>query len=356
MVKVLCIGDQHFTTTNVEQIDVFLIELQKYLEDHDVDIIVSMGDLLHMHERIHTLSLKKATDYLHLLSKYCPVYCIVGNHDYINGSQYLTDNHWLYGFKTLGVATKHKLTIVDKPILEKFGDIKLVFSPYTCDGKLVEALNTIPNWESCNAIFCHQTIDGAKFGAITVENVEQWQPDYPLCISGHIHQQQIITNVPKSPNYKGHWIYVGSIFNSPGDTSKKRLLLADINNICINLSDIHLNLLQKSTIKINYNEINEFDYTEYKNTKLKLIINFDSVETWKTFKKSIKYKEIINYKIKIDANILIDNIEHIKTKANNFTDILSELVNSTNDNNIISMYKNLLLNKNDIFDSDVIEL
>jgi len=356
MVKVLCIGDQHFTTTNVEQIDVFLNELQKYLEDHDVDIIISCGDLLHMHERIHTLSLKKATDYLYLLTKYCPVYIIVGNHDHINGSQYLTDNHWLYGFKTLGTTTKHKLTIVDKPILEKFGDIKLVFSPYVPDGRLVEALNTIHNWQNCNAIFCHQTIDGAKFGAITVENVEKWEVDYPLSISGHIHISQCIANTPKNPHHKGHWIYVGSIFNSAGDTSKKRLLLADINNICINLKDIHLNLLQKSTIKINYSEINEFDYTEYKNTKLKLIINFDSIESWKNFKKSIKYKEITNYGIKIDVNIDVNINEDIKTKSTNFSDILNELVNESQNTNLINIYKNLVLNKVDIFDSDIIEL
>lgn len=356
MVKVLCIGDQHFTTTNVDQIDVFLIELQKYLEEHDIDIIVSMGDLLNFHERIHTLSLKKATDYLHLLSKYCPVYVIVGNHDHINGSQYLTDNHWLYGFKTLGVATKNPITIVDKPILENIGDVKLLFCPYTPDNKFIDALNTIPKWQFANCIFAHQLINGAQMGSITVENMEKWEDEYCLVISGHVHQAQIISNVPKSSNYKGHFIYCGSIFNSFGDASKKRLLLADINNICINLSDVHLNLLQKSLIKINYEEINEFDYTEYKNTKLKLIITFDSVESWKQFKKSIKYKEIINYKIKIDPNINIDKNIPINTKSNNFNDILNELVISTNNNNVKNIYKNLLLNKIDIFDCDEIEL
>ena len=353
---VLCLGDIHIKNDNVEECNVYFSELEKYLDSHDIDLIIVLGDTLNNHQKVDALCLKRAVDYLYLLTKYTDTIIILGNHDVCNPNVFLTENHWLYGFKTLGTTTKHKLTIVDKPILEKFGDIRLVFSPYVPEGKLVEALNTIPNWQNCNAVFCHQTIDGAKFGAITVENVEQWEPEYPLSISGHIHIPQCIANAPKNPHYKGHFIYVGSIFNSQGDTSKKRLLLADINNICINLKDIHLNLLQKSTLKINYTEINEFDYTEYKNTKLKLIINFDSAETWKNFKKSIKYKEITNYGIKIDPNINIDNIQHIKTKANNFNDILNELVISTNNNNVKNIYKNLLLNKIDIFDSDIIEL
>jgi len=362
--RVLCIGDQHFQTNNTDEIEKFLFELQKWLENNEVDFIVSMGDLLHQHEKVNVLALKRATDYINMLCRYSDTYIIVGNHDMINSSQFLTTNHWLYPLKTLfnnggennGNNKNKKLHIIDNVCEYTIQGHRFVFCPYVPDGRFIEALNRVDNWKTSKCIFGHQTINGAKFGPLIVENTETWESDYPLCVSGHIHGQQLITKITESNlNHTGEFIYVGSIFNSSGDTTKKRLLQLTIEKSSIDLKDIHLQLLQKELLKLKGDEMEEFDLSEYKNKKLRIIIDFQTIEHWKTFRKTDKYKELISNGIKVDPNILLNVNTNIKSDKKNFLDILTDLVNHSENDKLKSIYHNLITNK-PLFEFDEIYL
>jgi hypothetical protein len=80
----------------------------------------------------------------------------VGNHDYINCSQFLTGNHWLNCVKHLP-----NLTVVDTLVEERINNFNFVFLPFTPDGRFIEALDTGKTTrhvrvETSDCIFGHQ--------------------------------------------------------------------------------------------------------------------------------------------------------------------------------------------------------
>ena len=58
--KVLAIGDPHFKTSNIKEVDMFLDRIKSLCIHETPDLIVILGDLLHEHERLHTTPLNKA--------------------------------------------------------------------------------------------------------------------------------------------------------------------------------------------------------------------------------------------------------------------------------------------------------
>jgi DNA repair exonuclease SbcCD nuclease subunit len=197
--KGLVIGDQHFKIDNIDQVDVFISKLKSYLEEEKFDFIVSGGDLLDTHERLHTLALNKADQYLKLLSSHAKTFVLVGNHDMINPSQFLTENHWLNVYK----GWTESLVIVDKVIYQEISSssdkkdtkkTKIVFCPYVPDGRFKEALDTLEqDWKKADIIFGHQTLDGVKMGAIVAEGVESWEDNLPNCVAFHVHDLQKVS-------------------------------------------------------------------------------------------------------------------------------------------------------------------
>ena len=99
--NILCIGDIHIQTNNTIDIKIFTEKLYEYIKNNNelIDIVVLMGDILHTHERLHTIPFNIANNMIEQLSIMKPLYILVGNHDYINNSQFLTDNHWMNCFK-----------------------------------------------------------------------------------------------------------------------------------------------------------------------------------------------------------------------------------------------------------------
>lgn len=79
--KVICIGDPHFRTDNMEDVNIFITKMKKLCEDEKPDFIVVLGDLLHTHERLHTLPLNKAYEFIDILRNIAYTYILVGNHD-----------------------------------------------------------------------------------------------------------------------------------------------------------------------------------------------------------------------------------------------------------------------------------
>lgn len=341
MTKILIIGDLHIQCSNILQIDIFLSELKIYLKKNKFDFIVSAGDLLHTHERIHTIALNKAIEFLGLLTQHSFTYVLVGNHDLKSNQEFMTkDGSWLTCLETYP-----NLKVVYKSIIVKKDNKTFTFCPYVPEKRFMEALNSLEDndWMKSNCVFAHQTFDGAKMGSIITENVENWKEEYPLCISGHIHTRQWV---------KKNLLYVGSsLQHSFGETDKKSLTVLDTDiNEC---SQIFLNLPIKKTIYLNLTELKSFDIkriqdkTNFK--EYKIVVNGENetdISVWKSFQKSSEHKKIVKCcKIvfkpnKTNLSFLISNkpensresfkerlINNVKKDSNQeLTDLMNKLI------------------------------
>lgn len=357
MTKILCIGDQHFKPSNILQVDIFLKKLDQWLSINPVDIIISMGDLLHTHERLHTQALNKALEYINILRKYSLTYVMVGNHDGSNNSIYLSSNHWLNCIK------KHdNVVVVDNVFIIKKDGVKITMCPYVPDGKFKTALDTKKGeWEDSTCIFAHQLFDGAKMGAIVAENVEKWEDNNPMLFCAHIHDSQWVQD---------NMYIVGSAMQEAfGESEDKTLLLITIdgndkldktyfdeNQKKFTLID--LDLPKKKIVYLDMDELETFDIEKLKeNTEYKLTIDGDQ-EEFDAFKKTVKYKTLIK-KVKIvfkhkrsflnekrertedEILILKNNPESHKT----FNKILEELINKESNSYITELFNNLVLQR-----------
>jgi len=129
--KFLVIGDPHFKTSNLPDTDDFINKTIDLAAKESPDFIIILGDVLHEHERLHTIPLNKAYEFIKAMSEAAPTYVMVGNHDLINNQQFLTENHWMNGMKEWD-----NVTIVDVPIVLNHNDAQFIFCPYVPNGRL----------------------------------------------------------------------------------------------------------------------------------------------------------------------------------------------------------------------------
>ena len=209
---VLCIGDPHIQVGNITEVDLFIERLILLATKKQPDLIIVLGDILHTHERLHTIALNKAYEMINKLRLITKTYVLVGNHDYIQNQQFLTENHWLSGMKEW-----KNTVIVDKVISETINGEKFVFTPYVPPGRFEEALNTLDgDWKDASCIFAHQEFYGCKMGAIVSVEGDNWSIENPHVVSGHIHSRQI----PQENIY-----YTGSAMQHAFGESEKNIIL-----------------------------------------------------------------------------------------------------------------------------------
>lgn len=326
-IQVLVIGDEHFQTSNIPEVELFIEKIEKLAMEKKPDFIVSLGDLLHTHERLNTIPLNKAHEFINKLRKIAPVYSLIGNHDMLNNQEYLNTNHWQNSMKEW-----ENVVIVDKVISVIINNYKFVFSPYVYTGRFQEALNTIgEDWKDASCIFAHQEFYGCKMGAIISIEGDKWSLDNPHIISGHIHSRQII-----QPNI----YYTGSAMQHAFGESEKNIVA------CITFNkeskdyikeEIDLNLPRKRIIRKTVEDMESYIIPE---TEDKLKITLSGVyEEFKAFKKTTKYKDIIESGIKIvfkPKKIDIKEEENIEKEDISFSSILD---------GIISKEKNICLSE-----------
>jgi DNA repair exonuclease SbcCD nuclease subunit len=378
--NVLCIGDIHIQTSNTVDIRIFIKKLLDYIEIHNekIDFIILMGDILHTHERLHTIPFNIANELFEKLSLLKPLYVLVGNHDYINNSQFLSDNHWMNCFKN-----KDNIHIIDKVTLYNNNNINIIMSPYVPDGRFIEALNTTLNfdWKQSNCIFGHQLLDGVKMGAILTENVEKWEETYPYLISGHIHDKQKVQN---------NLYYTGSSMQHAfGESYDKTISLVKINtnsNKIINIEEIDLNLPKKQILyydiedldinkSLNENEnilkklINMIENSKQNNIHYKITIS-GSFEQYKVFKtKPVflklqqndtkvvfknKLVDILNKKKLFDETKISQKFKNVELK-----DILYNLIINDDSNKLnykLNNIYNSFYNSSELYNNKFIEL
>jgi len=295
MTKILCIGDPHFKTDNEVEVNMFIERIISLLEKEQPDLCVILGDVLHTHENVHVSPLNKAYEFITKVKNIAETVVLVGNHDMINQTQYLTKNHWMNGMKEWD-----NLTIVDTVIKKTIGDNTFYFSPYTPNGRFVEALNTLDEeWRNATCIFAHQEFLGSKFGGIISTHGDAWDEKFPQVISGHIHGRQ----TPQS-----NILYTGSALqNCFGESDKNTISIFNFSSSQqegeeklqenIYVKEVDLLLPRKKIIYVDISKMENFVLPENQD-KIKVTIKGDA-DLLKEFKKSKKYKDLLKNKAKI---------------------------------------------------------
>ena len=350
--SVIFIGDPHFQVSNIVEVDMFIEKITNLAKEKKPDIIIIGGDLLHTHERLHTIALNKAYELVEKMKNITKTYVLVGNHDYIQNQQFLTENHWMNGMKKWD-----NTVIVDKVISENINDNFFIFSPYVPPGRFVEALNTLNNdeWKKANCIFAHQEFFGCKMGAIISVDGDKWPLDYPHIISGHIHSRQI----PQKNIY-----YTGSAMQHAFGESEKNIIAyltftkGEKNYI---KEEIDLNLPRKKIIYMDVEDVENYKVVE---TKDKIKVSVSGVyEQFKAFKKTKKYKNLVEKGVKvtfkpkkIEEKISKEKQEEvINNGSSDFVNILNNLVE--NDKNVfLTEIFELVVNNKEINSSDIMFL
>lgn len=375
--KILCIGDQHIQPANIPAIDIFLEKLEEYLKNNKIDVIFSLGDLLHTHEKIHAQALNKAIQYLTLLSSYAKTFVLVGNHDCEHNGHFLNEKHWLNCCKSEEKVIDHlvekikidrltnihlekNLIVVDKVTIYEIEDYKFVMCPYVPEGRFIEALDTKKGeWEDATYIFAHQTFDGANMGCKIAEDTEKWNETFPQIISGHIHIKQWVQR---------NLYYTGSCMqHETADTGSKTLLCLDLDkngNLDKNEQvdskfwkeyEIDLHLPRKKIIHKDVNEIDDYVPKFKEHIKYSLKIS-GSQDDFNAFKKSLKHRELhelFEGRIVYDpkrADIALKKEKHQSVlnrpfENKTFIEYLREDIMNEGDKNLEIMFRNIVEGK-----------
>jgi DNA repair exonuclease SbcCD nuclease subunit len=346
---VLCIGDPHIQVANIPEIDLLILGIVNLAIKTQPNLIIVLGDVLHTHERLHTIALNKAYEMIDKLRAVAKTYVLVGNHDMINNQVFLNENHWLSGMKEW-----ENTIIVDKVLSETIEDEKFIFIPYVPAGRFQEALNTFDGeWLDASCIFAHQEFAGCKMGAIISVEGDKWPLNYPNVVSGHIHSRQI----PQENIY-----YTGSALqNAFGESEKNIIAYLKFNKKNYEREEIDLNLPRKKIIYMDVEDVDSYIVPDTEDTlKVTLSGNYDQ---FKALKKTKKYKNLLDKgvkvifkpkKIKTQENEKQDSSETINECAN-FQIILSSIVNAHKDPHLVRAYE-LIVNGKDVQVEDVMFL
>jgi predicted phosphodiesterase len=337
MTTVLVIGDVHIKTNNIPDIDIFIKKICDIISNKNPDFTVLLGDILDTFEKINTFELNKAIEMIDKIRKISKLYLIIGNHDMVNCLQYLTENHWANSLKLWD-----NLVVVDKTIEEN----DFIFVPYVPNGRFIDALNELPsyNWKNAKCIFAHQEFYGAQMGSIISEDGDIWKSEYPNVVSGHLHMNQ---RPQKNIYYPGSSMQVAY-----GETDDNIVAFLTFENKNFDVKEIPLGMVKK---KIIYTTIEDAEIpVEDVNNKIKMSISGD-YEEFKTFKKSKKYKQLINKgvnvvfkptrkEIKLKNEKLQENIDK-NNGSNDFKQILRESIKDIENKYINETYELVVNNK-----------
>ena len=328
-ISVLTIGDPHFRIDNIDDISIYIARIESLVKNERPTFTVILGDLLHCHERVHTTVLNKAYTFINKLRKHTPIYVLVGNHDYINNSQFLSSNHWMNALKEWD-----NVNIVDKGMVHITPFGKFIFCPYVFPGKFEEALNIIdPEWKESRSIFCHQEFYGCKMGAIQSVDGDKWDLNYPFVISGHIHDKQRLQD---------NIFYTGSsIQHAFGESHDKTINLCHFGND-IHVESIDLNLPRKKILYMDIDRILSFTPSVNNNQYLRITLS-GTYEEFRVFRKSKKYKELIKHNIKVVYRQKAIE-ESTNVVSENFYDILHNLVKNDKNHHMMELYNEIISN------------
>lgn len=324
--RLLCVGDIHIKPTNTHLVDILEKYLCDYIDQYNIDITILLGDILDTFERIHTQALNRAYKLIDTLKEKTKVYVIVGNHDYINNQQFMTDNHWMNGLKQW-----RNVYVVDTVLYTD----ELFFVPYVPVGKFIEALDsTGKDWKSAKYIFSHQEFRGCKMGAIVSSHGDEWSEDYPQIISGHIHDYQ---------KTQENVLYTGaSIPSSFAEQNIPKVLYISDRDEFVELEVL---LPRNKTIYLNLEDVKKnkvLDTVKNSEDNYKIVIK-DNPDNFKLFANTVEYEELSKH-----CKIVIKPPKNLGEKKDNiepegsFVEVLSNKVLMKNSELLYSIFQEVI--------------
>lgn len=333
--KAIIIGDPHIKTDNFEEFELFVQKLTEKIVENKPDIIVILGDVLHTHERLHTLALNKAYDFIKKMATITKTYVLVGNHDYCSNQEFLTTNHWMNCMKEW---QNLDLIIVDNVIYDNFENTEFLLCPYVPNGRFIEALEKCEkDWKSMDIIFAHQEFKGCKMGAIISEDGDEWCEQYPNVISGHIHSNQ---KPQKNIYYPGSAMQIAF-----GESEKNIIAMIEINKKKYKLDELQLNLPRKKIIYMDIQNVEEYNVDNKNKDKIKVSVS-GNYEEFKVLKKSKKYKNLVSKGVKVvfKPKKIEEGIvkkEYLDSEMD-FKTILHDIISKEKDKQLMEMFTSII--------------
>lgn len=329
--KVLVIGDPHFKIKNFTDTDELRSKINDILDKNSYDFIVVLGDVLDRFETCHLDPLNRVILFLKDLKDKAPLYVLIGNHDRKNNKDFMSDIHPLSALKYWD-----NTTIVDSTIKKEIGGLKYIFVPYVYPGRFFEALNysTEFPFEEADCIFAHQEFYGCSLGIHPSIEGDKWESDYPLVISGHIHEYDKLQD---------NIIYIGTPYQiNFGDGRYKTIssfeFLKENDRFVWKEDRINLGILNKIVLKINCKDVESYnkgilELPENSVCKIQIsgdhssILQHPTVKNWRKLGHETKFVKIKSS----EPNITIF--------YKNFVDILFE--NIKNDDDLVYLYNEI---------------
>lgn len=297
---IFVIGDPHFRAKNFQEGEGLIEKCLEKVSKVKPSMIILLGDILDTHEVVRNTPWKQACRFIEGLSALALTYVLMGNHDLINQSQFLTDNHFFNPLKKW-----ENVFIVDKPIITNLGNHKVCMCPYTPPGRFIEALDTLVDdsgeptgeWMNVSCIFAHQEFAGVVYGGKESEKGDYWGTEYPPVISGHIHTP---CQVGENVFYPGSSIQVAS-----DEAPDKRVWIvsfvpeAEPGTVeALKITKVNLGLKFKKEIDLDYSDIKSFDLELTKRYFIKIKLR-GTPEQFKLFRKSDMHTKLIRAGVKI---------------------------------------------------------
>lgn len=281
--KILVIGDLHFHEGDLILPKLFTSKVLKLLAKGQYHCTVLLGDVFHKFKTVDQPALAAVTELFKAITSYCPLFVLVGNHDYINGSQFLTDNHTLQPF-----AMWKDIKIIDKPTKIKMPNCRLLLVPYVPKDRFLEALEEVKGWESVDMIFAHQEFKGCQMGGHISVDGDAWSEKFPPVISGHSHtKHKVGSNI----------IYPGMPYDlGYGETDKKYVAELIFDNDVYKINYIDTELPRKRLVRLPIDKAREW-YPEGNDFyKLKVL---STKEEYSSFSNSSHAKDLRMAGVKI---------------------------------------------------------
>jgi DNA repair exonuclease SbcCD nuclease subunit len=320
--KILVIGDSHFKNDNELETTQMCDKIYEIVLRENPDYIVSLGDVLNDHSRISMGPFNRAMTFLYKLSNMCKcLYIIIGNHDRVSNQVWTGDTNSPF------VACKQwrNTVVVDSVFVDK--ENSMIFVPYVPVGRFMEALATASitdeNITDFKVVFAHQEFRGAQMGAIISANGDEWKPEFPLCISGHIHDNQKLQH---------NLIYPGTPYQvSYGSSNPKGVMLLDLETLEYNYID--LGLPKKLIVHLSPEELTTYQPPE--NAFIKIVCKGDTKAIKEILKLSNVEEMLKNPRIKLSIQ---EDRKHrqnkplemaVKTDTVNFQKRLTDAVGSS---------------------------
>ena len=254
--SLLISGDLHFKPSNERQTSIILHDIMNIISTRLIIAVILLGDILDNHEKINMECYNRACDFFELiLSTGVQLFVLIGNHDRSNNKVYMTNRHPFRGYcnlpniKIIDRCYIHEIPLKSIGVNNDFV-IKLCFVPFVPDGMYLQALS------DCNIdimdisiFFSHSEFDGCKINKLTKSKCDVWRLEYPLNLSGHIHDEEQVQD---------NLIYLGTPYQQKyGDSTDKGLFLMDLTTGEYKLEKIKTSVPIKVIWKIHYTQLEQ---------------------------------------------------------------------------------------------------